>query len=200
MPEPMDTIRRVNSDEPMTLEELYRARAVLDAHSGRGALDVREARRRVGAMITAAEPPRPAGAEPPRPIAAPNADAATKEGKKALAGAMFILVLGVALLGGCVAWLANRGDSSSSSGGDGRDEFGAQVMCEQFVEDRLKAPATADFPSSSEYVVSGSGNSYTVQGYVDAENSFGAKIRTNFVCEVRDNGDDTWNLVSLSGL
>jgi hypothetical protein len=33
MSEPLDTIRRVNSDQPMTMEELQRARVTLDRHS-----------------------------------------------------------------------------------------------------------------------------------------------------------------------
>ena len=41
---------------------------------------------------------------------------------------------------------------------------------------------------------------YVVRGYVDAENSFGAMIRSNFTCEICDEGDDRWPLVSLTGL
>jgi hypothetical protein len=38
-----------------------------------------------------------------------------------------------------------------------------------------------------------------VTGAVDAQNSFGAMIRSNFTCSVRLDGD-TWYLTSLTGL
>lgn len=69
----------------------------------------------------------------------------------------------------------------------------AEVMCEQFIEQRLKAPATAEYPKPE---TSKDGATYTVRGGVDSENGFGAKIRTAYTCVVRDNGD-TWTLVDL---
>jgi hypothetical protein len=38
---------------------------------------------------------------------------------------------------------------------------------------------------------------YLVQGTVDSENTFGAMVRSNFSCDVKDNGDDTWTLKAL---
>lgn len=32
------------------------------------------------------------------------------------------------------------------------------------------------------------------------QNGFGAMIRSNYTCEVRDDGNDMWSLVSLTGL
>lgn len=83
----------------------------------------------------------------------------------------------------------------SGSGGDS-DEYGAKVACRDFVKARLKAPATADFSGET---VTGSGTSYTVRGAVDSENSFGAKLRSTYVCVVEDAGSE-WRLTSLSGL
>ena len=93
------------------------------------------------------------------------------------------------------------GGDSSGSGGDGRDEIGASIVCEDFVKDRLKAPSTADFPSYSDYTITGSGDDYTVEGYVDAENGFGAMIRTDWTCTVRAVDEDgRFQLQSLTGL
>src|SRR3954451_18051431 len=79
MPEPDDTISRVNSGDPMDLEELLRARANLDRFSGsRGGVEVKEARRKVGAMIADLEGSRPAtqtsvaGTRPEAPALRPN--------------------------------------------------------------------------------------------------------------------------------
>lgn len=88
----------------------------------------------------------------------------------------------------------------SSTPDDGRDEIGAGVMCEQFIEERLVSPGSAEFQPAGEYVVSGSGSEYVVSGHVDSDNAFGASLRSDFVCTIRDNGDDSWTLVDLTGL
>jgi hypothetical protein len=75
------------------------------------------------------------------------------------------------------------------------ERFDAGRVCEDFVKDRLKAPSTAEFETS----VTGFGPEYTVTGTVDAENSFGARLRNQFTCTVRGDGE-TWKLVSLEGL
>jgi len=67
------------------------------------------------------------------------------------------------------------------------------------VSNILKSPSTADFADeydkASKYKINEDG-SVTIQSYVDAENSFGAKIRTNYRCKVSSSGEvsdiDTW--------
>lgn len=50
------------------------------------------------------------------------------------------------------------------------------------VEAQLKAPANARFsPTSGQ--IQANGTRYRWAGYVDSENSFGANIRTRFICE-----------------
>jgi hypothetical protein len=58
----------------------------------------------------------------------------------------------------------------------------AQAQCRDLVEGSLKAPATAEFGELSAAKLLGE---WTVTGYVDAENSFGAMLRNNFQCTVR---------------
>lgn len=87
------------------------------------------------------------------------------------------------------------GVAISGCGGSGDRGYSAEYYCKEFVKDRLKAPSTADFAVSH----TGVGPQYHVSGTVDAENSFGAKIRSDFTCVVRDEGD-SWRLVSLTGL
>ena len=87
--------------------------------------------------------------------------------------------------------------------GDGearkRQAFG---VCTDFVKDRLKAPATASFPDYSEderhvTVIGSEEGPYTVQSSVDSENSFGAKVRTDFTCTVTHVSGDRWRLEDL---
>lgn len=88
---------------------------------------------------------------------------------------------------------AMAGDDSEDTDGD---NYGAQDVCEQFVEDRLKAPATADF--SGEKATHLGGGRWRVTGDVDAENSFGAQLRMTYVCEVQFTGGGDWTLKDLA--
>lgn len=94
--------------------------------------------------------------------------------------------MGVAL----AAAVAGCGDSD-----DGGGEYGARDVCQQFVEDRLKSPGSADF--SDEDATENSNGSWTVTGVVDSDNSFGASIRNSYECTVRHSVGDNWKLVDL---
>lgn len=80
--------------------------------------------------------------------------------------------------------------TSCLGGGDDEDDpevqrYAAISACEDWVKDKLKAPATAKFSNSR---ASGTGP-WTVTGDVDAQNSFGAMIRTSWTCSIRLDGD-----------
>jgi hypothetical protein len=73
--------------------------------------------------------------------------------------------------------------------------------CEHFVGDELKAPSTADYAAKSEDDVFQHATRYTVIGYVDADNSFGAKLRLNYTCTVQWHSTKReWGLIHLTGL
>ena len=55
-----------------------------------------------------------------------------------------------------------------------------QLLCEEQVKTVLKSPSTAKFPNIMEWGFGKTKNKITVQGYVDAQNSFGAEIRSDF--------------------
>lgn len=61
------------------------------------------------------------------------------------------------------------------------------IIAKTIVEDNLKNPSSAKFPSlltnSSEIGMSKLGNLICVQSYVDATNSFGAKVRTHWTVQ-----------------
>ena len=75
----------------------------------------------------------------------------------------------------------------------------AFTVCEQFVERRLKAPGTAKFSHVWDSTISGSGGGpYEIDGYVDAQNSFGALLRNRYSCSVEASSGKSWTLKSLS--
>lgn len=63
----------------------------------------------------------------------------------------------------------------------------------ELLKQKLKAPSTADFPSVSKARYSiemiNDETIYVVSSYVDAQNSFGAMIRTNYTIKMRKSGD-----------
>lgn len=77
----------------------------------------------------------------------------------------------------------------------------AYVMMQDFVKRGLKAPSTAKFPwmgDSQVMVARSKDQTYTVYGYVDAQNSFGAMLRKEYTGVVKQVGEDQWELVSLN--
>ena len=55
-----------------------------------------------------------------------------------------------------------------------------QSLCQEKVKEILKSPSTAKFPVYTEWGFKQEKNIFTVQGYVDAQNSFGAETRSKF--------------------
>lgn len=81
------------------------------------------------------------------------------------------------------------------------DMFGAQDMAEQYVQGKLKAPSTAVFPgkdATGVTIVKIEACKFRAVGYVDAENSFGAMIRTAYTVELEPGKKkDEWRLSNL---
>lgn len=77
----------------------------------------------------------------------------------------------------------------------------AYIMMESFVKQRLKAPGDAEFPGVfdgiEQHVTSLGDQQYRINSYVDAQNSFGAKLRVSFVGEIQQTSEEEWQLLSL---
>lgn len=74
----------------------------------------------------------------------------------------------------------------------------AIIMMEGFVKDRLKAPGSADFKRGyTDSVTRLAGQKYRIISWVDAQNSFGAKLRNHFIGEVEQTKKGHWQLNSL---
>lgn len=115
------------------------------------------------------------------------------------------LALGALALG-VFFFLLSQGSGTSKSASSpapeaprALDEIDTIVYCQIVVKQRLKAPKTAEFPGSSYDAVQKSGRGrFLYRSYVDSENSFGAMLRTRFICEVEDDGKGKPRLVRFA--
>lgn len=112
-----------------------------------------------------------------------------------------IIVLIIVFLVLCLISQLSKNDGEDSGGTANR----AKIMCESIIEAQLKAPSTAKFSGTSAtrmYLIKNQPNAYRIIGYVDAQNSFGAQIRTPYTCDIKYNGGEwtditNWTLLSL---
>lgn len=87
-------------------------------------------------------------------------------GKRLVSVVMVVLIL-------CAFFLSACGSSSNKSATD------AKICAEKAVTDSLKSPSTAKFCKYTEMTATNlGGDKWKVTGYVDAQNSFGAVMRT----------------------
>lgn len=118
---------------------------------------------------------------------------ADEQNKKSKGCLIFLLIF---IIGGVIFTNVIDFDNNENKG---PTKLTAYSMAQGWVEDRLKAPSTADFPGGQyeEHTTKISENKFRINSYVDAENSYGAMIRTEFTAEVEYLGDDEWRLISL---
>ncbi len=91
----------------------------------------------------------------------------------------------IALLCSVLWWFAFRDGAMFADDGS----LGARAAARNFVVEKLKAPATAEFGDITAIQL-GDGT-WAVSGSVDSQNSFGALIRSQFDCSIT-NARDTW--------
>lgn len=76
----------------------------------------------------------------------------------------------------------------------------AERMCRNDVSGKLKAPGTASFGDvrsriSGDY----DDDQWTVTGWVDAQNSFGATVRSEWICQATHRGGGRWGTLATIG-
>lgn len=76
-----------------------------------------------------------------------------------------------------------------------RSAFDMATYC---VRQKLKSPSTADFPAYSDDYISHSDDEYTVSAYVDAQNSFGATVRTYFIVRMTRSGYNWYDWTNVT--
>lgn len=113
-----------------------------------------------------------------------------RERTGAIIGAVVLCLVGLLLFGMLKSCVNKFGMAS---------EFDAYFAATEFVRRDLVSPSSADFETYDKKQVKKIGdNSFVVRGYVDASNSFGAKLRKTFECRLRYLGKDEWRLESLT--
>lgn len=141
---------------------------------------------RAKASSPAAPPP------PPPPTSTPAQAQAASIG-------CTLLVLVLILFGFLAMCSGDKKPKKEESACD--DEVMAYVMTQDFVRNRLRSPRTAHFPmmAGGEVNVFKSGAcEFTVSGYVDAQNAFGAEIRNRYIAVVEAPvTGDTWTAKSV---
>jgi hypothetical protein len=124
-----------------------------------------------------------------------KAEAKAKVDDSPLSMMVGCLVIGVCVVLALGFFMSQSSSPSSSSPSD----IDAHVMARSFVRDRLVAPSTADFSSLADTKVTPlGGNRWSVSGWVDAQNAFGAKLRRRYSCTLRYEGHDNWRAESVS--
>jgi hypothetical protein len=97
--------------------------------------------------------------------------------------------------------IANTTDSQRrnySSGSLKEDKTSAWIFAKNIIKENLKAPSTAKFPWYDEkFITTLDDGRYLVKAYVDAENSFGAKLRKNFSVKIRITGEYTYTYAEM---
>lgn len=169
---------------------------------------VQEPAQRPAPAPEASAPAVPADNSPKPEITAKDRDAQLKKEAKIQQCFIFMLCIGSFIIFGALAASANQpvpakrpttpttqtigysssSSSFSSSGSSSttntarHSDDDAFYCAKLIVEDYLKAPSTAKFCKQSDATVTHLGNGeYMVTGWVDAENSYGAMIRSDFV-------------------
>ncbi|MET3999849.1 hypothetical protein [Marinobacterium sp. MBR-109] len=116
----------------------------------------------------------------------------TSENSNHVPGWFVLLVL--ITFGAFIWYKANTPPSSKTSKSDPQkvramDEFDALVTCQNHVKRNLKSPSSAKFPVMQQIKVYSTGpDEWLIRGYVDADNSFGANIRSHYECKTKYSG------------
>lgn len=134
---------------------------------------------RLRSTAPAGQPAAPAGTR--LPAAPPGYSAMMPPKAKKPMGCLGFLGIAAAVVVLIVIIITAAGAINASHGPSEEDkQASAQVACEDVVKQNLKSPSTANFSNET---TTGSDGKYTIEGDVDAQNSFGAMLRNHFVCD-----------------
>lgn len=125
------------------------------------------------------------------------------ESGRCLVTVIAVVVL-LAVIGKCAGDGGGHTRTKSPPKVERPSKVSAWIMSQEFVKQNLKSPSTADFGSvfgdfqSYEDVVTVLHDGrFVVKAWVDAENAFGATLRSRFTCVIEHVGNDRWRLVNL---
>ena len=116
-----------------------------------------------------------------------------QENRKLFITAPVLIALVFGMLVGFSSLNDREVENTDSYGNTSSD---ARIAAEDIVRDNLKSPSSADFCGASKYTITRSGNTWTVRGYVDAQNSFGATLRNDFTVVITFTSDTKYTIDS----
>ncbi|ALJ19514.1 DUF2510 domain-containing protein [Microbacterium sp. No. 7] len=137
-----------------------------------------------GESWTSATQPAPAAPAPAAPTA-PTPSAPQPTPKKTGCGGCLIVLLILVALVGVGTWFSTQAANREKAATDGLDDGEAIVHCQAAVKKQLRSPSTADFPfleASAAYI----DGDWIAQGVVDSQNGFGATVRSDYQCTIKD--------------
>jgi len=113
-------------------------------------------------------------------------------------GCLITAVILLGLCGACGISFIGFSNSPEQQAKRAQDQFEAnvRVVCKDAVRARLKSPTSADFPWGVRVREVGV-DRYEVSSYVDAQNGFGAKLRTQYTCIVDSPNKETVRVSKL---
>lgn len=214
----MSDARRPLGRHELTEEEKARLRAEAEARY-REEVEA-ELRQRREAALTASEesaseaPPKPKSAgqiaaekEAARRAALTPEERAREDRKNRIGCLVFTIVMipvAVVLLRSCGgAYLQSRAAEKAQREAEaaraltleGQDPYLIREVCLTSVRNKLKSPTSAKFYDDA--LPSYSGSAWNWSSYVDAQNSFGAMIRTPFLCTVTGTSKEDARVVTV---
>jgi len=115
------------------------------------------------------------------------------------------VVIGLFLFGALMSAIAGNQSTPPTSNGSNSvqkekdmEDYAVRYASIEFLKKQLKAPSTASIPDLYELQVTQKPekkNTWIVTGTVDAQNSYGAKLRQNFRFTIRKDKDGGMSLV-----
>lgn len=115
-----------------------------------------------------------------------NAKKANEKNVKEIDSTLRWVKIGGASLIVYVIFLLFQCDSNTKVDKTANYIIDSRVYTESYIRDLLKSPSSADFGYADVEEIS-EGN-YHISNYVDSENSFGAKIRMKYECDIKFSG------------
>ncbi len=97
-------------------------------------------------------------------------------------------IVGLMAIGGILMFVYGFVFGGKGIGAGGTSEGAIIATAKHYVKQELKSPSTAQFCPQNEIKIYEASDGIVVSGYVDAENSFGAKIRNNFSVNLTSDG------------
>lgn len=113
-------------------------------------------------------------------------------------GKKILLIAVVSIVG--IIFIGSTDNSSSNDSAYNR-KISSIVFAENIIEGILKSPSTAKFVDVQAYELSEQKDIWTVNGYVDSQNSFGAMLRSSWEVQLdyRDGKGGTVKSVLFDG-